>query len=56
MRFIFTLNVNEMNLKFLQVYAIKNSHGYVISFTSTEDSYDKYQNDVENMLQSFEII
>lgn len=55
-KIIFNLEFNGVNLKFLQVYSIKNSHGYVISFTSTEESYNKYINDVENILQSFEII
>ena len=43
------------NLKFMQVWTIKNDLAYVWSYAATEDSYSDYLGIVQKMLDSFEI-
>ena len=43
------------NLKFMQVWTIKDDLAYVWSFASTESSYSDYLGTIQTMLDSFEI-
>jgi hypothetical protein len=43
------------NLKFMQVWTIKNDLAYIWSYVATEDSYSDYIGIVQKMLDSFEI-
>ncbi len=44
-----------MNLKFIQVWTVKNDLAYIWSFASEEKSYPDYLETVQKMLDSFEI-
>lgn len=43
-------------LKWLQVYTIKGDKLYLITYTSKEDSYSDYLDNVQKMIDSFQII
>ncbi len=50
-RVVFTAS----NLKFMQVWTIKNDLAYVWSYAAAENSYSDYLNNIQKMLDSFEI-
>lgn len=43
------------NLKFMQVWTVKNDLAYIWSYVATEDSYSNYLGTIQKMLDSFEI-
>ena len=46
----------ELELKMMQIYAVANNRAYIISYTAEVDKYDKYLEEAEKMIKSFEIL
>lgn len=46
----------ELELKMMQIYAVANNKAYIISYTAEADKYDKYLEDAEKMIKSFEML
>jgi len=46
----------ELELKMMQIYAVANNRAYIISYTAEADKYDKYLEEAEKMIKSFEIL
>lgn len=53
---IFTGKQGGFNLKWMQVYMIKNNRDYVISYTAEEDKYSYFLGTIQEMINSFEIL
>lgn len=46
----------ELELKMMQIYAVANNKAYIISYTAEADKYDKYLEEAEKMIKSFEML
>ena len=44
------------NLKWMQIYIIKDDKAYVLTYTAEEDAYDFFEDIIEEMISSFEFI
>jgi hypothetical protein len=54
-RLVYTGIQGKLNLKFMQVWTIKDEKAYIFTYVASEDKYDKYLSDVEKMVESFKI-
>jgi serine/threonine-protein kinase len=50
---IFTSQVDGNNVKTLQVWALKGTKAYIVTYTADVNDYDKFINAVEKMIESF---
>jgi len=54
-RIIYTGIQHRFELKLLQIFIVKDLHLYLITFTSEENQYVKYQKTIKKMIDSFTI-
>lgn len=52
-RIIFDTSLNNLNLKFIQYYFIKNDKAYVLTFTCNKEEFITYSEEMENVMKSF---
>ena len=53
---LFGLTQGEYNLRLMQLYMIKDSKAYVLTYTAEEDAYDDFLGIAQIMINTFEII
>jgi serine/threonine-protein kinase len=53
---LFGLVQGQYDLRLLQLYTIKGSTAYVITYTAEKDTYDEYLETAQTMINTFEII
>ena len=54
-KLVFTGKQGEYDLKWLQVWTIKDDKAYIISYTAEIDTYSAFLKTAEEMIESFEI-
>jgi cytoskeletal protein RodZ len=54
-KLVYTGKQGEYDLKWMQIYSIKDKMAYVISFTAQADKYDSYVKQAEELVNSIEI-
>ncbi|MDJ0798926.1 MAG: protein kinase [Calothrix sp. MO_167.B12] len=52
---IYTTKDNENNIQRLQIWTVKNTKAYVITYTASPGNYSKYSEIIQLMINSFEI-
>lgn len=52
-RMISIIPMHEQNLKFLQHFYVYNKNAYVLTFSSELDEFDKYAEEMEEIMSSF---
>lgn len=52
-RLIFNLSQSSVNLKFIQDYYLKDKKIYVLTFSSEENEFNEYYNQMNNIMKSF---
>jgi len=55
-KIVYTAKQNQLNLRAMQVWTIKDNKTYILTYGATPVNYDKYQTIVQNMFSSFEIV
>jgi eukaryotic-like serine/threonine-protein kinase len=55
MKVVYTGSQNGTKLKYLQVFTMKNNKDYLITYTAMIDKYDSFLENVQKMINSFEI-
>ncbi|AWB44460.1 hypothetical protein DCC85_09635 [Paenibacillus sp. CAA11] len=53
--FVYSATQNDYNLKFRQVFAVKNNKAYVATYAALEDSYDKFLDKATQTMDSLQI-
>lgn len=54
-RVIFEAFLNNFDLKFLQYYFVKNNKAFVLTFSCKKEEFNKYLDDMENVMRSFSL-
>lgn len=55
-KIVYTAKQNQLNLRYMQVWTIKDNKTYILTYGATPINYDKYQAIVQDMFSSFEIV
>ncbi|MFW6035768.1 MAG: PsbP-related protein [Halothermotrichaceae bacterium] len=55
-KIIYKGELEDLKLKWLVKYLIKNNKAYLVTYTAAEDKFDKYLPTVEKMYDSFQLI
>lgn len=53
--FVFTGNMNDLDIKAIQYYFLKNEMAYVLTFTTLVNEYEKYEKLAIEILDSFKL-
>jgi hypothetical protein len=54
--YIYTFTYNNVSLQQLQYIVIKNNNAYIVTFSSTPETFDNYKETFLNIAKSFEIL
>ena len=52
-KIVYTGKQGQYDLKFMQIWMIKNNKAYILTFTAVSDKYDQYINIINQMINSF---
>ncbi|MFH1563605.1 MAG: PsbP-related protein [Nitrospirota bacterium] len=55
-RIIYTGRVGIYNIKWMQIYTIKDNTAYILTYTAETDKYNDFLDTAQEMINSFEII
>jgi serine/threonine-protein kinase len=55
-KIVYTTKQNQINLRAMQVWTLKDNKTYILTYGATPINYDKYQTIVQEMFSSFEIV
>lgn len=55
-KLVYTGKQGQYNIKWMQVYTIKDDKAYVITYTAEMDSYSNFLGTAQEMINSFEIV
>ena len=55
-KIVYTTKQNQLNLRAMQVWTLKDNKTYILTYGATPVNYDKYQTIVQDMFSSFKIV
>ena len=54
-KLIYSLPINDFELKFIQYYFVANRKAYILTFTSEAKEFEKYSSDMEKIMSTFRV-